>query len=67
MNQVTTITKLDIDGTKVTIERDVEGDVEIVETSLPLLVTCQQGLNDPRYRFARNYESKEKAAGNDRF
>ncbi|WP_252314744.1 electron transfer flavoprotein subunit beta/FixA family protein [Sinobaca sp. H24] len=49
MNQVTTITKLDIEGTKVTIERDVEGDVEIVETSLPLLVTCQQGLNDPRY------------------
>ena len=31
------------------IERDVEGDVEIVETQLPLLVTCQQGLNEPRY------------------
>ncbi|OZM57916.1 electron transfer flavoprotein subunit beta [Lottiidibacillus patelloidae] len=47
--QVTTITKLEIDGETVTIERDVEGDVEIIETSLPLLVTAQQGLNDPRY------------------
>ncbi|OCA91325.1 electron transfer flavoprotein subunit beta [Bacillus sp. FJAT-27225] len=46
---VTTITKLDINGSTVTVTRDVEGDSEIVETSLPLLVTAQQGLNDPRY------------------
>lgn len=46
---VSTITKLDIDGENVTIERDVEGDIEIIETKLPLLVTAQQGLNEPRY------------------
>ncbi|MDY0408611.1 electron transfer flavoprotein subunit beta/FixA family protein [Virgibacillus soli] len=46
---VTTITKLEIDGETVKIEKDVEGDMEIIETSLPLLVTCQQGLNEPRY------------------
>lgn len=46
---VTTITKLDIDGDKVTLVRDVEGDEEVIETSLPLLVTAQQGLNEPRY------------------
>jgi len=46
---VTTITKLEIDGTNVTVTRDVEGDSEIIETSLPLLVTAQQGLNEPRY------------------
>jgi electron transfer flavoprotein beta subunit len=46
---VTTITKLDIDGGKVTIVRDVEGDEEIIEASLPLLLTAQQGLNEPRY------------------
>ena len=45
----TTITKLDIDGTKATVVRDVEGDSEVIETSLPLLVTAQQGLNEPRY------------------
>lgn len=46
---VTTITKVSIDGESVTIERDVEGDTEIIETSLPVLVTAQQGLNEPRY------------------
>jgi electron transfer flavoprotein beta subunit len=46
---VTTITKLEIDGSKVTVTRDVEGDSEVIETSLPLLVTAQQGLNEPRY------------------
>lgn len=49
MSCVTTITSIDIDGDTANIERDVEGDVEKVETSLPLLVTCQQGLNEPRY------------------
>ncbi|MFS0751249.1 electron transfer flavoprotein subunit beta/FixA family protein [Oceanobacillus sp. 1P07AA] len=46
---VSTITSLKVDGDTASIEKDVEGDVEIVETSLPLLVTCQQGLNEPRY------------------
>ncbi|WP_066050268.1 electron transfer flavoprotein subunit beta/FixA family protein [Robertmurraya korlensis] len=46
---VTTITKLEIEGTKVTVIRDVEGDSEVIETTLPLLVTAQQGLNEPRY------------------
>lgn len=46
---VTTITKLEIDGTKATVTRDVEGDSEVIETTLPLLVTAQQGLNEPRY------------------
>ncbi len=46
---VTTITDLKIDGDTVTVVRDVEGDSETIETSLPLLVTAQQGLNEPRY------------------
>src|SRR5690625_325732 len=46
---VTTIVGLEIDGDTAHIEKDVEGDVEKIETSLPLLVTCQQGLNEPRY------------------
>ncbi|MFD1414945.1 electron transfer flavoprotein subunit beta/FixA family protein [Oceanobacillus jeddahense] len=46
---VTTITSLEIDGGTVNIEKDMEGDVEIIETALPILVTCQQGLNEPRY------------------
>ena len=27
----------------------MEGDSEVIEVSLPLLVTSQQGLNEPRY------------------
>lgn len=51
INYVTTITKIDINGNNnnVTVVRDVEGDSEVIETNLPLLVTAQQGLNDPRY------------------
>jgi electron transfer flavoprotein beta subunit len=46
---VSTITKISIDGTDVAIEKDIEGDTEHIQTTLPLLVTTQQGLNDPRY------------------
>jgi electron transfer flavoprotein beta subunit len=46
---VSTITKLEIDGESVKVERDAEGDVEIIESTLPILVTAQQGLNEPRY------------------
>ncbi|MDW0112953.1 electron transfer flavoprotein subunit beta/FixA family protein [Sporosarcina saromensis] len=49
INYVTTITNIEVDGTSVKIVRDVEGDSETIETSLPLLVTAQQGLNEPRY------------------
>ncbi|MFJ7728480.1 electron transfer flavoprotein subunit beta/FixA family protein [Neobacillus sp. NPDC097160] len=47
--QVTTITYMEINDMKATIVRDVEGNEETVEVSLPVLVTAQQGLNEPRY------------------
>ncbi|SMQ81831.1 electron transfer flavoprotein beta subunit [Bacillus sp. OV166] len=47
--QVSTITKLSLDGSKAIIERDIEGDVEVIEVNLPFLATAQQGLNEPRY------------------
>ncbi|HEY4554384.1 MAG TPA: electron transfer flavoprotein subunit beta/FixA family protein [Bacillaceae bacterium] len=47
--QVTTITKLEMKEGKASIVRDAEGDEEIIEVSLPVLVTAQQGLNEPRY------------------
>ncbi|NHM30528.1 electron transfer flavoprotein subunit beta/FixA family protein [Neobacillus terrae] len=49
ISYVTTITNLEINGTTATVTRDVEGDSEVIETTLPLLVTAQQGLNEPRY------------------
>jgi electron transfer flavoprotein beta subunit len=46
---VSFVTKLDIDGTTVRAERDIEGGKEVVETTLPCVITAQKGLNDPRY------------------
>ena len=49
INHVGTVTKLTIDSGKAIVERDAEGNTEIIEASLPLLLTAQQGLNEPRY------------------
>lgn len=46
---VGTIVKLDVNGDEATVERDAEGDTEIVQVKLPALFTAQQGLNEPRY------------------
>lgn len=46
---ISMITKLEVEGGKVTANRDAEGDLEVVEASLPVVVTAQQGLNEPRY------------------
>lgn len=40
---------LTLTGTRLRVERDADGDVEVLEGELPLLVTAQQGLNEPRY------------------
>lgn len=46
---ISTLTQLSVQGNQVVGHRDAEGDVEIVAATLPILVTAQQGLNDPRY------------------
>jgi len=37
------------DASKVTVERPVEGQTMVIESSLPVLITAQKGLNEPRY------------------
>lgn len=37
------------DGTKAVLSRRIEGGDEKVETSLPVIVSCDKGLNEPRY------------------
>lgn len=46
---ISTITNMEVDGSKIKVEKDVEGDIEIIEASMPVLLTAQQGLNEPRY------------------
>ncbi len=48
---VAVVNKLEIDpvGKKAVAHRQIEGAVEVVETTIPALFTCQKGLNEPRY------------------
>jgi electron transfer flavoprotein beta subunit len=47
--QVTMAVKLELQGGKGTIEREIEGAHETWETSLPCVISAQKGLNEPRY------------------
>ena len=49
MPAVTAAVKLDIADGKVVAERETEGGVEVLECALPAVVTCDKGLNTPRY------------------
>lgn len=45
---VSTVTELEIGDGSFKAHREIEGGKEIVEGSLPAIVTCQKGLNEPR-------------------
>ena len=40
--------KLETDGTKATIDREIEGGEEVNEVNLPLVVSCQKGMAEQR-------------------
>lgn len=46
---VSVVTKLGLNGATVTATRQIEGGEEIVQTQFPCAVSCQRGLNEPRY------------------
>lgn len=48
---VAVVNKLDVDaqGRSIVAHRQIEGGIEVVEAPLPALLTCQKGLNEPRY------------------
>lgn len=46
---VTDVIELSIDGTSGTAKRETEAGVETLTFSLPAVVTCDKGLNEPRY------------------
>ncbi|MBT7310328.1 electron transfer flavoprotein subunit beta/FixA family protein [bacterium] len=48
MAHVSVITDLEFDSDNFTATREIEGGAEIVKGSLPALLTCQKGLNEPR-------------------
>ncbi len=48
---VAVVNKLQVDPQNRTVvaHRQIEGGIEVVEAPLPALITCQKGLNEPRY------------------
>lgn len=46
---VAVVTKLELQDGKAVAHREIEGGSEVVETPLPAVITCQKGLNEPRY------------------
>jgi electron transfer flavoprotein beta subunit len=46
---VSVIVKLDAQEGKIICEREIEGGHEVVETSFPVVLSTQKGLNEPRY------------------
>ena len=45
---ITAAAKLTVSGSAIEAEREIEGGVEMMACSLPAVVTCDKGLNNPR-------------------
>lgn len=46
---VSCIIKLEVEDNKATVTREIDGGTELIEVSLPAVLTAQKGLNVPRY------------------
>jgi electron transfer flavoprotein beta subunit len=58
--QGTYASKVDIAGDRVTIKREVDGGLETIEAPLPLVVTADLRLNEPRYATLPNIMKAKK-------
>lgn len=47
--QVNVVTHIDFGEGKLTAHREIEAAEEVIEASLPAVITAQKGLNEPRY------------------
>ena len=45
---VSVATKLDVNSSSLTLEREIAGGIEVVETSLPAVVSCAKGMAEQR-------------------
>ena len=57
---VTVVTKLEVKDGKATAQRQIEGGTEIVEVALPAAISCQKGLNTPRFASLPNIMKAKK-------
>jgi electron transfer flavoprotein beta subunit len=47
--QMNVVTHFEVGDGKVTAHREIEGAEEVIEASMPAVITAQKGLNEPRY------------------
>jgi electron transfer flavoprotein beta subunit len=60
--QVNVVTELEFGEGKVTAHREIEGAEEILEASVPVIITAQKGLNEPRYAKLQGIMAAKKVA-----
>ncbi len=58
--QVTIVTKLEIQNGKGRAWREIEGASEVVEFKLPVVLSAQKGLNEPRYETLKGIMAAKK-------
>ena len=58
--QATQASKVDVDGENVTVTREVDGGVETLKAKLPMIVTTDLRLNEPRYASLPNIMKAKK-------
>ncbi len=58
--QATFASKLEIEGDSATITREVDGGLQTIKTSMPLIVTTDLRLNEPRYASLPNIMKAKK-------
>ncbi len=59
-NCITVVVELKIEDKKVIAEREIEGGKEVVESELPIIISAQKGLNEPRYASLKGIMSAKK-------
>ena len=60
--QVNVVTHLEVREGTVTAHREIEGAEEIIEASMPAVITAQKGLNDPRFATLKGIMAAKKIA-----
>ncbi|KIX09893.1 uncharacterized protein Z518_00974 [Rhinocladiella mackenziei CBS 650.93] len=58
--QATQASKVDISGNEITVTREVDGGVETLVTKLPMIITTDLRLNEPRYASLPNIMKAKK-------
>jgi electron transfer flavoprotein beta subunit len=57
---VSVVVGFNLENNKITVEREIEGGREVVETELPAVITAQKGLNEPRYASLKGIMASKK-------